>query len=90
LLGEVTTNEDYTLLSKFSKRLFILAVISGLGIFVTSYLTDLVFHKTFFNYPISISLGVLSTLLVPFIFQLIRNRNVWHFIGQVTYGFKKE
>lgn len=77
LLGEVTTDEGYKLLSKFSKRLFVLSVISGLAIFISSYVRDLIFHKTFFNHTISIIAGAVATLLVPLIFGLIRKRKIW-------------
>ncbi len=77
LLGEVTTNEEYDLISNFSKRLFAMSVFTGLSIFITSYLTELVFHNLFFQHPISIVAGILATLLVPVIFRLIHQKKVW-------------
>lgn len=77
LLGEVTTDEEYLQLSTFSKRLFVLSVLSGIAIFGFSYLTELIFHKIFFDHTISVIAGVLATLLVPLIFRLIQNRNIW-------------
>ena len=77
LLGEVSTDEGYVLLSKFSFRLFFLSVCSGSAIFISSYLTDLVFHQIFFSHTLSIIAGIIATLMVPAIFLLIRKRNVW-------------
>lgn len=77
LLGEVKSEFGYNLLSKFSYRLFILSVLSGLAIFLSSYLNDLIFHKMFFNHPFSFITGVISTLLIPVVFKLIKTRNIW-------------
>lgn len=77
LLGEVSTNEGYILLSKFSKRLFVLAVFSGLTIFVSSYFEKLIFHNSFFNNKLSIAAGIIASALVPIIFRLIKQRNIW-------------
>ncbi|MFK8105208.1 MAG: cytochrome d ubiquinol oxidase subunit II [Saprospiraceae bacterium] len=77
LLGEVSTEEGYLWLSKFSKRLFVLSVLAGVAIFISSYATDLVFHKTFFNHPMSVLTIICSTLLVPLIFRLIQQRKIW-------------
>ena len=77
LLGEVETDDGYKLLQKFIKRLFVLAIIAGVGIFVASYSMDLVFHKLFFDHPLSIISGVLATLIVPMIFRLISQRKIW-------------
>jgi len=77
LLGEVKTDIGYDLLSKFSKRLFVLSILSGLGIFISSYLSGLVFHQNFMNHPLSILAGVLATLIAPLILVLINKRNIW-------------
>lgn len=77
LLGEVETEKGYILISQFSKRLFVLSVISGLTIFITSYLSDLAFHKLFFTHPLSLAAGFISTLLVPVIFNLIKKKKIW-------------
>jgi cytochrome d ubiquinol oxidase subunit II len=77
LLGEVKTDEGYQLLSKFSKRLFVLSVISGLAIFLSSYWIGLIFHKIFFSTIICMIAVVIATLLVPLVFILIRKRNIW-------------
>jgi len=77
LPGEVKTDEGYQLLSKFSKRLFVLSVISGLAIFLSSYWIDLIFHKIFFKNIVCMIAGVIATLLVPLVFILIRKRNIW-------------
>ena len=77
LLGEVSSDEEYAQLSKFSFRLFFLAAISGVSIFVTSYLCDLVFHIMFFSHPLSILAGVTATALVPVVFWLIKRQSVW-------------
>ncbi|MDA7502073.1 cytochrome d ubiquinol oxidase subunit II [Chitinophagales bacterium] len=78
LLGEVTTKEGYALLSKFSKRLFFLSAISGIAIFISSYLNDLVFHTVFIQHELSIAAAVLVTLLVPLVFKLIKQNKTWH------------
>jgi len=77
LLGEVTSEDGYQLLSKFSQRLFFVAVISGVAIFASSYSMDLIFHKKFFNNTYSLIAASLASLLVPLIFGFIRNRNIW-------------
>lgn len=77
LLGEVTTKEGYKLLSKFSYRLFILSVISGVALFLSSYIEGLAFHNVFISHNLSIISGVLATLLVPIIFRLIRDKKIW-------------
>ena len=77
LLGEVETEEGYQILQRFSKRLFIASVASGMFIFLSSYLQELSFHSLFLKDPLSISCGVLSTLLVPFIFKLIKEKKIW-------------
>lgn len=77
LLGEVTTEEGYLSIKKFIKRVFILSIFSGVGIFVSSYLCNYRFHESFFNHPISIGAGIITSLFVPFIFKLIDDRKVW-------------
>lgn len=77
LLGEVRTDEDYELLSTFSKRLFFFSAISGMAIFISSYTLDLLFHKTFLHHTFSVISVILATALVPLIFVLIRKRNIW-------------
>lgn len=77
LLGEVKSDYGYKLLSTFSYRLFVLSVLSGLAIFLSSYFNDLVFHKMFFSHPLSIAAGIVTTLLIPIIFRLIKSRNTW-------------
>lgn len=77
LLGDVTTDNGYDMIKRFCKWLFILAAISGASIFISSFVEALVFHKTFFAHPVSIiSVGV-ATLLIPYIFMLIKRRSVW-------------
>lgn len=77
LLGEVSTESGYKLLSKFSYRLFTLAVISGLAIFLSSYLQDMIFHAMFFEHSLSIVCGVIATLLIPVVFKLITTQRTW-------------
>lgn len=77
LLGEVETEAGYVLMEKFIKRLFGLAIITGISIFLVSYAKDLVFHKSFFSHPLSVVAGVLATLIVPFIFKFIRQKQIW-------------
>ncbi len=77
LLGEVRTEEGYLLIKKFSVRLFILAALSGLSIFISSFSRGLIFHDIFIAHPLSIFSVIGATLLVPFIFVLIRQKKVW-------------
>jgi len=77
LIGEVTSNESYQILSKFSARLFFLSVGAGLSIFLSSYLSDLIFHQIFFSHITSMIAGVIATAIVPIIFSLIRKRHIW-------------
>lgn len=77
LLGEVKTEDGYKLLTKFSLRLLVLAVLFGLAIFISSFWRDMVFHKLFFKHPFSVAAGVFSTLLIPFVYLLIKARLIW-------------
>ena len=77
LLGEVETIEDYNLIAVFTRRLFIAALISGIGIFLTSYFKGLSFHYRFLSHPLSIIMGVGATLAVPFIFKMIKQKSTW-------------
>lgn len=77
LLGEVSTKEGYALIRKFSIRMFILSVISGASIFISSFVLDLAFHHIFLDHSFSIASVVIATLMVPYIFILIKNQEVW-------------
>lgn len=77
LLGEVKTEEGYAMIHRFSKRLFVAAVLSGLFIFVSSFLQDLNFHKAFQDHPLSIICAFIATALVPFIFKMIIKKRIW-------------
>lgn len=77
LLGEVETERGYEIIKKFSYRLFVLSTIAGVGIFTISYIQDLSFHKEFVAHPISIVVVALATMMVPYIFILIRQKKIW-------------
>ena len=77
LLGEVSTNEGYTLIRKFSIRMFILSAISGASIFISSFVSDLAFHQIFLNHPLSVACAIVATLMVPYIFILIKHKKTW-------------
>lgn len=77
LLGEVKTELGYLILMKFSTRLFVLSAISGCGIFLFSYWSDLVFHKLFLGNYLSMICLVFATLIVPVIFILIKKKMTW-------------
>jgi len=77
LLGEVDSDEEYKLLSKFSVRLFFLSVISGIAIFISSYFSGLIFHELFFSHPLAEIAGIIATALVPLIFIFIKKRKTW-------------
>jgi len=77
LLGEVSTDEGYSLIRKFSLVLFVIAAISGFGIFISSYASDLIFHKTFFAHKMSVVLILISSLIIPFIFVLMNRKKIW-------------
>ena len=77
LLGEVTTEAGYLSIQKFIKWVFGLSLVSGIAIFLSSYLTDLRFHVSFLAHPISIGTGVIATLAVPYIFKLINQKKIW-------------
>ncbi len=78
LLGELETDGGYHLLSKFCKRLFLLSVIFGTAIFISSYLEGLSFHTTFISHRLSILTGVLATILIPIVFKMIRQKRIWN------------
>lgn len=84
LLGEVQTDEGYLMIKNIIVKVFVLSMLAGLGIFLSSYYLGLQFHEQFFNHPISIIAAVLATLLIPFIFYLIHQRNTW--ILRITTG----
>ncbi len=86
LLGEVKTDEGYELLSRFSKRLFMFSALSGIGIFASSYILDIVFHQVFFEHTISVISVLLASFLVPIIFVLIKRRKIW--LVRFTVGFQ--
>jgi len=77
LLGEVKTESGYNSIRKFISYTFGLSIISGISIFMTSFFSDLQFHKLFLNHPLSIGTGIIVTLMVPYIFRLIKSRNIW-------------
>lgn len=77
LLGEVKTEAGYQMLHRFTKRLFIAALIAGLLIPLASYLQGLDFHIHFFKNPLSIFAAVVALALVPFIFNMIIKRKIW-------------
>ncbi len=77
LLGEVKTEAGYDLIHRFSKRLFIASVISGCLIFMSSYWQGLTFHQVFQAQPLSITCGLIATVLVPFIFKMILKKRIW-------------
>lgn len=77
LLGEVSTEEGYSSIHKFIKWVFTLSIVSGIGIFISSYLCEYEFHELFFDHPVSIVAGVVTSLLVPYIFKLINQKKVW-------------
>jgi len=77
LLGEVTTQDGYDNIKKFILRLFILSVLSGISIFLSSLLLDLQFHKQFLAHPISIGTVAIASIMVPYIFKLIATKQIW-------------
>lgn len=77
ILGEVETDVGYSLISKFSRRLFVVSAIFGLAIFGSSFFLDLSFHNSFLDHPMSLILVGVATALVPFIFKLIRDKKTW-------------
>ena len=77
LLGEVTTDQGYKLIKKFTVGLFLLSIISGLGIFAFSYSGDMIFHQTFFAEKLSMLVILLSALLIPIIFVLMNRKDIW-------------
>lgn len=77
LLGEVSTSEGYASIQKFIKWVFTLSIFSGIGIFLSSYISDYQFHESFLAHPVSIGAGAISSFLVPYIFKLIRQKKIW-------------
>lgn len=77
LFGEVETEEGYSILKRFSLRLFIGAIISGLSIFFCSWQMGLEFHQKMLFHPISILAIILATAIAPFIFKTIRSKEIW-------------
>jgi len=77
LLGEVKTEEGYNSIRIFIFWTFGLSIISGMGIFISSNILNLNFHRLFINHPISIAAGVLASLLIPYIIMLIRSKKIW-------------
>lgn len=77
LLGEVTSEEGYSIIHKFIKWVFGLSIISGGSIFVSSYLCEYKFHESFINHPISIAAAIVTSLFVPVIFKSITQKKVW-------------
>ena len=83
LLGEVDTDDGYQILKRSILRLFVIAVISGIGIFITSYFCGLKFHHYFFESKASIVFVVLASGAIPFIFYFIKQRQIWKLRGVV-------
>lgn len=77
LLGEVKTEEGYQIIYRFVRRLFVASIISGFLILITSYLENLDFHKSFLEHPLSLTCVVLTSVLVPFIFKMIKQKKIW-------------
>jgi cytochrome d ubiquinol oxidase subunit II len=77
LLGEVETEEGYNSIRKFIMWIFGLSIISGASIFISSFVSDLQFHKLFLSHPISIAAGVIASLIVPYIHKLIQAKKIW-------------
>ncbi|MEM6723452.1 MAG: cytochrome d ubiquinol oxidase subunit II [Bacteroidota bacterium] len=77
LLGEVETENGYSILQIFVRKLFIASVASGGVIFLASWVQGLTFHGLFFRNPISMGAAFMATLLAPYMFRLITDRKIW-------------
>lgn len=77
LLGEVSSDLGYSSIERYIKWVFSISIFSGTGILLSSYLLDYRFHEAFLAHPVSIGAGIITTLLVPYIFGLIRKKMVW-------------
>ena len=77
LLGEVETEEGYNSIRKFIMWVLGFSVVSGAGIFISAFVSDLQFHRLFLSHPVSIGAGVIGTLAVPYIYTLIKAKKVW-------------
>lgn len=77
LLGEVKTEYGYSQLTKATRYLAIASVISGLGIFVFSYIGEVDFHSEFISHPLSLASIGLATALAPVMYVLIKRRSIW-------------
>ncbi|MFT4567838.1 MAG: cytochrome d ubiquinol oxidase subunit II [Saprospiraceae bacterium] len=77
LLGEVESEEAYAELQSVISKVFILSIISGSSILISSYITNLQFHRLFLARPVSIGAGILATLMVPYIYRLIKSKKIW-------------
>jgi len=77
LLGEVRSESGDSQLTKATRYLALASVISGVGIFIFSYISDVNFHNEFLGHPMSlVSLG-LATLLAPLMYVLIKRKSIW-------------
>ncbi|MFT4533644.1 MAG: cytochrome d ubiquinol oxidase subunit II [Saprospiraceae bacterium] len=77
LLGEVETEDGYNSIRKFILWIFGLSIISGSSIFISSFVSDLQFHKLFLSHPIPIGAGVFASLIAPYIHKLIQAKKIW-------------
>ena len=76
LLGESNDKQSYLTFSKTARILFVLLVVSGLGVFVVSELYELNFFSRFIHSPVAIICVVIATVVIPFLWQQIKRHNI--------------
>lgn len=75
LIGE-TKDETYPLFARASFALYVLLIISGLGVFVSAEFYGVHLFERFMGSIISMSFVVINTILIPLIWIQIKRRNV--------------
>jgi cytochrome bd ubiquinol oxidase subunit II len=75
LIGE-TADETYPLFARTSVILYVLLVISGLGVFVSAEFYGVHLFKRFMGSYISIACVVVNTMLIPLIWLQVKKRHV--------------
>lgn len=76
LLGEVRTDEGYTIIRKYAKQSLIALMLMGGGVMAAAEWNDFNLFSTFVKNPISITAAILTTLLIPLIFKAVDQKKI--------------
>lgn len=77
LVTETTKEEDRKVFILKSKRSNIAAVVSGILVFISSYIEGIGFAEEFLSHPVSIVLIILATISLPVTWKVLEKGKYW-------------